>query len=133
MPVCNYNLTFLADFVTILTAGVALYWFGHKIYEEHRKTKKLEDFLFKQWKAHNPVTDKGDYRHSIIFLMAELGLTADEVLQASFRSENIRPIHVTNTKGITVEVRLQHKDAPTDWKSTADAPQFVFRHIRRTP
>ena len=74
-----------ANLASILTAAVAaivavLYW-----WDQYRKCIKLEDYL----KAERSINPSG-YQHTVLHLMAKVGLTEDEILRASFRSRHIR-------------------------------------------
>lgn len=113
MPICNFNLSFFADLASILTAVVAVGWFALIECDKYKKKKKLEDYLYKKWlvyKAHPD--DRNHYRHSIIHLMTELGLTSDEVLHASFRSKKLlRRAGKDKETGMATDIRLQHSDA----------------------
>jgi hypothetical protein len=89
-----HSLETLANLAEILTAIVASIAYAAYRIDQYRKMTKLEDYLKKE-KADNP--DK--HIHTVLHLMAMLGLTEDEILRASFRSKHIR--------------RAQHVDAST--------------------
>jgi hypothetical protein len=111
MPQDCYDINWLANLATILTATVAVFWFGHAVFDRRRKRRKLEDYLLSKWRGYDAKTDKGHYRHTIVHLMTELGLTQDEVLQASFRSSKIKRIAGQNASGLATDIRLQHSEA----------------------
>lgn len=111
IPQWAFDINWLADLASILTAAVAVYWFCYSVIDRCRKRKKLEKYLLGKWKAYDSKTDEGLYRHTIVHLMAELGLTEDEVLQASFRSGKIRRKLGENNSGLATDIRLQHRDA----------------------
>jgi hypothetical protein len=111
IPQCGFDIGWWADLASILTAAVAVFWFSYTVLDRCRKRRKLEDYLLKKWRAYDPKTDKGDYRHTIVHLMTELGLTEDEVLQASFRSVKIKRKAGEDESGLATDIRLQHRDA----------------------
>jgi hypothetical protein len=88
------SLDFWANWSAILTAVVAAFAAGWYRMGIRKKSKILEAYL-KSEKARDPdPTRQG--QHNIVFLMAQLGFTSDEVLQASFRSKRILRIPVQN-------------------------------------
>ena len=77
-------LDIAANVAAILTALVAAGGYGLYRWDHYKKRQKLEAYL----KAEKALrADKG--QRSILHLMAELGLTEAELLQASFRSRHI--------------------------------------------
>ena len=105
----------LANISAILTAAVAVLWFAHDNCDKRNKQAKLEQYLDEKWRAYKAATNsKLLYRHSIIHLVAELGLTEDEVLQASFRSNKIRRKLMEDDKGIAKGILLEHIDSPEE-------------------
>jgi hypothetical protein len=113
MPIIHirYDIGWCADLASILTAVVAVIWFGYATLDRFRKRRKLEEYLLRKWRAYDAETDTGLYRHTIVHLMTELGLTEDEVLQASFRSHQIKRIAGENKSGLATDIRLQHSTA----------------------
>lgn len=111
MPQGCFDIGWWANLATILTAAVAVFWSGYAVFDRCRKRRKLEDYLLKKWRAYDSKTDNGHYRHTIVHVMTELGLTEDEVLQASFRSNKIKRIAGQNARGLATDIRLQHSDA----------------------
>lgn len=111
IPQCGSDISWWADLASILTAAVAVFWFCYAFLDRCRKRRKLEDYLLKKWRNYDAKTDKSHYRHTIVHLMTELGLTQDEVLQASFRSGKIRRKAGENKSGLATDIRLQHSDA----------------------
>lgn len=110
IPQWGFDIGWWADLASILTAIVAVIWFSYGILDRCRKRRKLEDYLLKKWLDYDRTRD-GHYRHTIVHLMTELGLTEDEVLQASFRSGKIKRIAGENENGLATDIRLQHSKA----------------------
>jgi hypothetical protein len=102
------SLEFWANWSAILTAAVAAFaacWYRLGI---HQKCRKLEAYL-KSEKEKDPNPARQG-QHNTVFLMAELGFPADEVLQASFRSKKIARIPVQNPDfKRAVDILFRHK------------------------
>jgi hypothetical protein len=82
----------LANISAILTACFAAWaWFSYK-FDQHRKRIKLESYL--KGEKEN-ASDKG--QRTTLHLMAHLGLTESEILQASFKSNHIKRSLVTDS------------------------------------
>lgn len=98
------NLGEIADVASILTATVAagaaiIYW-----HDTCTKQKRLEDYLRAEYERNS---DKCS--HTIIHLMAELGMTEAEILHASFASKSI--IHkrvVDQDTGLAAQLLFAH-------------------------
>lgn len=101
-------LEIVADVASILTAVVAG---GAAIYvtcDAHTKRQRLEQYL-KSEKQQNP----NKHTHSIIHLMAELGMSEAELLHASFKSRHV--IHKTrkdNDTGLAAHLLFEYSDEP---------------------
>ena len=91
--------------LTAVVAGLAAVWYRLGI---HQKCRKLEAYLKSERDRDPDPTRQG--QHNTVFLMAELGFTADEVLQASFRSKKIARIPVQNPQfHRAVDILFRHK------------------------
>jgi hypothetical protein len=101
-----HSLETLANIAEILTAIVASIAYAAYRIDQHRKMTKLEDYLRRE-KADNPAK----HIHTVLHLMAMLGLTEDEILRASFRSKHIRRAqHVNKDTGLTDEILFAFQD-----------------------
>jgi len=95
-----HSLETLANLAQILTAVVASIAYVAYRRDQHRKMKKLEDYLRTE-KRDNPAK----HVHTVLHIMAMLGLTEDEILRASFRSKHIRRAqHVNEKTGLTDQI-----------------------------
>lgn len=99
-------LATLGNIAAISTALVAAFGYGSYRWDHRRKREKLEDYL-KAEKAKG--TDRG--QRTILHLIAELGLTEQEILHASFVSNHIdrriAPHPITNR---ATELLLEYRD-----------------------
>jgi hypothetical protein len=93
----------LASIVTPVLGGLAYLRFQR---ERDKKQERLESYL-KNEKQENP-----DRRtHTILHLMAHVGLTEDEILRASFKSKHIRrTLHVDFNTGLADEILFDYQD-----------------------
>ena len=97
-------LEFLANVSAILTAAIAVAAWGFYQCGLCKKKKTLESYL-KQEKVKSK--DKG--QRSILHLMAKLGLTESEVLQASFKSRHIkRQLTTDEETGLANSILLEY-------------------------
>lgn len=101
----NLGIGFFADAAAILTAIIAAWGYGCYRHEQCKKRKKLEEYL----KAEKLIDgDKG--QRSILHIVANVGLTESEILQASFSSPHIQRRSVVDekTKRVT-EILFEYK------------------------
>jgi hypothetical protein len=100
-------LTVIADIGAILTAGVAVVGGGYLWRDRRGKQTKLENYL----KAEKQNASRGDKgQRSILHLMARLGMTEGEVLQASFRSKCIeRRLSADDKTGRATAMLLEYE------------------------
>jgi len=93
----------IADLSAVITAMVA--FFGYGIYQLHQlqKRRRLVRYLKKE---REKGLDEG--QRTTLHLMAQLGLTEAEILQASFRSKQIvRKIKKDDETGLARELLFQ--------------------------
>lgn len=76
-----------ANGASIVTAFVALVAAGYVWFDLRRKRQKLERYL-KEVKQSATGSDKG--QRTLLHLIAKLGMTEAELLQASFRSKKVQ-------------------------------------------
>lgn len=81
------RLEFFANWAAILTALVAAGAYSWYQIQIDQKRRKLEAYLKSEKEKDSDLRRQG--QHNIVHLMAVLGFTADEILQASFRSKKI--------------------------------------------
>jgi len=99
-------LGLVANFAAIVTAFVALAGSGWYLVERGNKKRRLEAYLKAERDAGK---DKG--QRSILHLIARVGLTEQEILQASFRSKHIGRVLTTNkADGIAKDILLEYRD-----------------------
>ena len=103
-------MEFLANLASILTAIVAvIFYFGYQ-YSISKKRRRLEAYL----KSEKEEASSGKQGlHTIIHLMAKLGLTEEEILQASFRSKHItRKVAVDPETDRATELLFGYEEKP---------------------
>lgn len=93
----------IAAILTALVAVVASAWF---VMGRGPKRRRLEAYL----KAERD-NGQGKGQRSILHLIARVGLTEPEILQASFRSRHIGRVLTTNkADGIAKDILLEYRD-----------------------
>lgn len=101
----NY-LEIAANVAEILTAVVAGFAYIHYRLSQSRKRKRLEHYLRSE-RVSNPKRRT----HTILHVMAQVALTQEEVLRASFDSSHIdRLIHAHPDTGLADDILLRYKD-----------------------
>lgn len=85
-----------ADIAAILTFVGAALAYGRYEVAAILKRRKLEDYLrtekirVQEEDKNKPPADRREGKFSIVHIMKDVGLTEDEIIQASFRSRKIR-------------------------------------------
>jgi hypothetical protein len=74
-------LTFV---VTLFGAGVGVFGYAKYLWDRHKKSRTLEEYLRKEKAKH---ADQG--QRSIIQITRDVGLTEDEIIQVSFRNHHV--------------------------------------------
>lgn len=100
------SLASLANIAAIITAAVAL--FGYLAYQigQCRKRIKLEQYLRSEKQQGS---DNG--QRSLLHLVANVGMTETELIQASFKSKRIiRRIKQDKNSGLADSILLEFKD-----------------------
>jgi len=93
----------LAEILTAVIAGIAYLSYKH---DQDKKREKLEVYLRSERQA-NPAK----HTHTILNVMAEVALTYDEILKASFKSSHIeRVVHKNRDTGLADDILLRYKD-----------------------
>jgi len=78
----NEWISVIGDFATIATAIIAAFaYFGYRCQQTHKR-EKLETYLRAEKEARK---DQGE--RTVLHLVRHLGMTEDEIMQASFRSK----------------------------------------------
>jgi hypothetical protein len=90
----DLDINFLADIAAILTCIVVVVVWVRFEWSTWRKRKRLENYLRFQ-KRNATKGDRG--QRSILHLMANVGLTEIEILQASFKSRHLKR-HAANSE-----------------------------------
>lgn len=99
------DIEIIADISAILTAIVAVVGYSCFVIDRYVKQCKLEKYL----KNEKQDGDKG--QRSLLHLMAKLGMTEPELLQASFRSKYIvRRVGVDKETKRADVLLLEYKD-----------------------
>jgi len=102
-------LEIIANVASILTALVAAGAAGYYACDRRNKRTKLENYL-RDEKLSNP--DR--HTHTLLHLMAKLGLTESEILNASFRSRRIiRREHIDKATNLTDQILFEYQERPT--------------------
>jgi hypothetical protein len=78
------NLGNIANVSAILTAFIAIFGYCYYQSDRYKKCKLLEDYLKAEKQA-----SKDQGQRSLLHLMAKVGMTEAELIQASFRSKHI--------------------------------------------
>ncbi|MGJ8572714.1 MAG: hypothetical protein ACSHXI_18655 [Hoeflea sp.] len=99
-----YQLVAVAGgWAAILTAIVAVFGYGKYLFDQHRRKMRLIEYL-KSEKQKNE--DKG--QRTILHLIAKLGMTEAQVLEASFQSGKItRRLSKDGNTGRANEILLE--------------------------
>ena len=102
------TLSLLANLAAILTALVAVIGYGFHQWSQWQKRVRLENYLKSQQKK-----DGGYRQQTIIHLMAKVGLTEAEILQASFKSKKIcRLVKKDKATGLASHLLFQWSAKP---------------------
>ena len=96
-----------SHWAAILTAGVAVWAYSRYLYERRQKRLRLEAYLKAERKAGK---DKG--QRTVLHLVAQLGMTETEVVDAAFRSKCIRRVVSTDSKGHAKDLMLEYDPRP---------------------
>ena len=92
-----------SHWAAILTAVVAVSMSGWYFCQRSRKRRRLEDYL----KAEKETgRDKG--QRTVLHLVAELGMTETEVVDAAFRSKCIRRVVIRDKEGRANRLMLEY-------------------------
>lgn len=106
---CIHNLTnwasILTFIVTLIAAIVGVGGYVRYRWEIRRKSKSLEEYLRAE-KAKGE--DRG--QRSILRILSEVGLTEDEIIQASFRNAKISRCVTADEKGFANRLLLEYKN-----------------------
>ena len=87
-------LEIAAHWAAILTGVVARLAYGHFLLVRRNRRVRLEEYLHGQ---KNAGRDKG--QRTVMHLIATLGMTEAEVVDAAFRSRKIRRVVITDDEG----------------------------------
>ncbi len=96
-----------SHWAAILTAGVAVLAYGRYLYERHQKRLRLEAHLKAEKRAG---INKG--QRTVLHLVAQLGMTETEVVDAAFRSKCILRVVKTDEKGLAIALLLEYDSRP---------------------
>jgi len=91
----------IATIATPTVAALAWLWYQNDL---RSKKVKLENYL----KGGNGPGKTP--QHTIVHLMAGLGLTEAEILQASFRSQHVKRLLTLDDKGLPNRILLEYED-----------------------
>jgi hypothetical protein len=103
------RLELFANLASVLTAVVAalatVYFWNDKRSKRHR----LENYLRRR--KQDPLAST--YQHTILHLMAKLGMTEEEILHASFSSCHIVcKIRADHSSGLATELVFEYSEEP---------------------
>ncbi|MGB0626399.1 MAG: hypothetical protein ACPGQ5_07530 [Alphaproteobacteria bacterium] len=99
-------LGLLANIAAIVTALVAFAGSAWYVVERRAKRRRLEGYLKAERDAGN---DKG--QRYMLHLVARVGLSEQEILQASFRSRHIGRVLTTNKlDGMAKDILFEYRD-----------------------
>ncbi len=100
-------LEITSHWAAILTAGVAALAYSCYLYERRQKRLRLETYLKTEKEAG---LDKG--QRTVLYLVAQLGMTETEVVDAAFRSKCIRRLVSVDKKGHAKGLMLEYAPTP---------------------
>jgi hypothetical protein len=96
-----------ANIAAIATAVVAVGAYAYYRCGQRRKRLTLEQYL----KGEQEASPTAKRQHTILHLIANLGMTEDELIHASFRSKHIARVTRTNrTTGLAETLLLEYRD-----------------------
>jgi len=87
-------LQIVAHWAAILTAAVAAAAYGGYVLDRWHKQKRLEEYLREQKQAGK---DRG--QRTVLHLIARLGMTETQILDAAFRSRHVQRVIGTDSQG----------------------------------
>jgi hypothetical protein len=94
-----------SSLATILTAVVAVYGYGSYRRDRYSRRKQLEQYLETE-KTQNPKPG-----HTVMHLMAKLGMTEEEIFRASFDSVRVaRKVRVDPETGLAQEIIFEYRN-----------------------
>ena len=97
-----------ANIASILTAGAAMIATAYYWWDQRRKRIKLENYLKVE---HSENSNKRT--HTVLHIMANVGLTEDEILRASFQSRHIRRlVHVNRDTNLADNLLFEYQADP---------------------
>lgn len=99
------TIELFSSLATILTAVVAVYGYGSYRRDRYSRRKQLEQYLETE-KIQNPKP-----AHTVMHLMAKLGMSEEEIFRASFDSAHVaRKIRVDPKTGLAQEILFEYKN-----------------------
>lgn len=105
MSIYSNTVAIASDWAAILTSLVATSGYGKFLYDKRRRRTKLEHYL-KTQKPNGKSDKKG--QHSILHLVAELGMSENHIYEASFNSVKIsRKMRVDDKTGLASDVLFE--------------------------
>ncbi len=99
----------LADLAAIVTAAVATVGYGLFRWERYQKRRRLESYL-RQEKLRAPDESK----HTLVHLMAELGMSESDLMDAAFRSDVIARRVSADEQGHANKLLLEYSTGNVD-------------------
>lgn len=96
-----------SHWAAILTAGVAVWAYSRYLYERRQKRLRLEAHLKAEKEAGQ---NKG--QRTVLHLVARLGMTNTEVVDAAFRSKCIGRVVHTDKKGHASALMFEYEPRP---------------------
>ena len=96
----------LASVLTALVAALAAVYFWN---DKRSKRRRLENYL--RGRKQDPLATT--YQHTILHLMAKLGMTEEEILHASFSNRHIVcKIRADHSSGLATELVFEYLEEP---------------------
>lgn len=93
-----------SHWAAILTAAVAVGAYGRYLYDRRLKRRRLEKYLEAEKEAG---TDQG--RRTVMHLVARLGMTESEIVDAAFRSRHVSRVVGVDERGWADTLLLEYK------------------------
>ena len=99
------TLEVVAQLAAIFTALVAVLAYGGYLLDRGRRRRELEDYLKRQKQAGR---DKG--QRTLLHLIAKMGMTEAQIMDAAFRSPHIRRVVGSDSQGRADVLLLEYTD-----------------------
>ncbi|UJW86208.1 hypothetical protein [Devosia sp. SL43] len=105
-------LEVISDLASIATALIAMAASGLYLVDKRKKLRRLESYLKEQKTKPLGSADQG--QRTLLHLVANLGMTEGEVMDASFRRKKIRRLVGQDARGYASHLLLEYYEVPKE-------------------